>query len=825
MRKVHLIVILAAMAGVLAACRSGEATPFVPPLSTPGTPPPLTGAPLPAPGTPPVTPTPTPLPAARIASGDYALFLGDWEAAEQEFRLALESGTGDETAAAALIGLGRVQFRQAAFPTALDTFRQVLDQYPDSGSAPAAHFFLAQVLFELQRYDEAAQHYAQYLSLRPGLIDAYVQEWRGDALTAAGSYDQAIQAYTAALDAPRPGPHEPLEIKIGQTLSLQGDYPAALALYDDLYARTANDFLRAQINLLRGEILLLQGDPATAYAYYQDSVQNYPLAYHTYLALIQLVEAGVAVDERQRGMVDYYAGQYALAIAAFDRYLINVADAPHDGSAHYFKALALRQLGETTLAAEEFRELIDTHASTDAYWDDAWEQLGYTQWAFLGDYPAAIDTFLGFVARLPDHPRAAEFLFFAAQVAERDGQLERAARLWQRIPTEYPTHALTYRAQFLAGITLYRLGEPGLAQAALQRALEIAATPQDKAAAALWIGKTEAALGFPEAAAVTWQRAASFDPTGYYSQRALDLIEGRQPFSPPQVVDFVIDWQAERARAEAWMRSRFALPEGVDLSTVGDLAADPRFARGSELWRLGEYELARLEFEDLRQSIQNDPAANYQLANYLLDLGLYRTAIFAARQVLNLAGMDDAGTLGAPAWFNHVRFGLYYRELVLPLAEEYGLHPLLIWSLMRQESLFEGFVRSPAGARGLMQIIPSTGDHIFNNLGWPPGYTAEDLYRPAVNLPFGVDYLDEQLARFRDDASAPLGDASPTGLPVYAALAAYNGGPGNAEVWLSLAQGDPDLFLEIVRFEETRNYIRRVYEIFAIYRRIYDRTP
>jgi soluble lytic murein transglycosylase len=56
------------------------------------------------------------------------------------------------------------------------------------------------------------------------------------------------------------------------------------------------------------------------------------------------------------------------------------------------------------------------------------------------------------------------------------------------------------------------------------------------------------------------------------------------------------------------------------------------------------------------------------------------------------------------------------------------------------------------------------------------------------------------------------------------ALAAYNGIPGNAAEWHRLAN-DPDLFLETIRYEETRNYIRSIYEIFNIYRLIYNRTP
>jgi len=57
---------------------------------------------------------------------------------------------------------------------------------------------------------------------------------------------------------------------------------------------------------------------------------------------------------------------------------------------------------------------------------------------------------------------------------------------------------------------------------------------------------------------------------------------------------------------------------------------------------------------------------------------------------------------------------------------------------------------------------------------------------------------------------------------LYAALAAYNAGPGNAAVWKELAGDDPDLLLEVVRFQETRNYIRYIYEIYTIYRTLYS---
>ena len=92
-------------------------------------------------------------------------------------------------------------------------------------------------------------------------------------------------------------------------------------------------------------------------------------------------------------------------------------------------------------------------------------------------------------------------------------------------------------------------------------------------------------------------------------------------------------------------------------------------------------------------------------------------------------------------------------------------------------------------------------------MNWPPNYTDEDLYRPVVSIPFGVSYLGRQRDYFNGD--------------LYAALAAYNGGPGNAATWRPLADGDEDLFLEVIRFSETRNYIRYIYELYEIYVGLY----
>jgi soluble lytic murein transglycosylase len=444
-------------------------------------------------------------------------------------------------------------------------------------------------------------------------------------------------------------------------------------------------------------------------------------------------------------------------------------------------------------------------------WEDAWQEKAFLEWAVQGEYAAGAQTFLEFVSTVPTSSSAPDFLMSAARVTERDGRLEEAAQIWERVANEYSASEQVPDALFLAGISRYRIADYPGALALWQRGLIFSSEGEERARSYLWIGKIQELLGDKTSAEQSWQQAQLADPTGYYSLRARDILLGNSPFQSFPSINLEPDMAKERVDAEVWMRLTFNLPAETNLSGPGTLAQDPRFIRGTELWELGMYEEARTEFESLREAVSTNPENSFRLANHLYDIGLYRTAIFAAREVLSLAGLESQpASLTAPGYFNHIRYGLYYHDMILTEEERYGHDPLFMFSVIRQESLFEGFVRSGAGARGLMQVIPATGSQIASELGWPAGYEDDDLYRPNVSIRFGSYYLDKN----RD----LLGGS------VYGSLAAYNAGPGNALVWKELAGDDPDLFLEIVRFQETRNYIRFIYEIFETYRTIYSRT-
>jgi soluble lytic murein transglycosylase len=771
------------------------------PTNTQGPPPTSTAIPTP-------TPLPTLQPVVRIETGDRALFYGDYDQARDQYWAAFNDTSDEAIKAAALWGIGRTELADDRYQQAIDTFNELINTYPDSTYSARAPFLIGLAYENLGQYRQAADAYLQYTENVPGVLDGYVHEYRGNALVEAGALTEAQNAYQAALAAPRLDDGITLRTKIAEARAAFGDNAGALNMVNEITSDTTNDYIKAQMDYLAGNAHLALGQVEEAYERYRHAVENYPLSYHSYLALVALVDAGVEVDDLDRGLVDYFANQYDVALLALDRYI--AANPVNDGTPHYYRALTLRDLRRTQEAIEEFDYFIQT-TPEHARMVDAWEEKGYLEWAVLGDYDSAIETFLSFVATYPASSSAPDFLMSAARVMERANRLEEAASTWERVADEYSTSRHVPTALFLAGITRYRLGDHAGALTTFQRDLLVSTEQQDKARAHLWIGKLQQHLGDYAAAQSSWQQGQAVDPTGYYGLRARDLLMGRPPFEPPASVNLTPDLDAKRKDAEAWLRLTFGLPPETDLSGPGTLAQDPRFVRGNELWELGMYEEARLEFESLREAVATDAIASYRLANHLLDLGLYRTAIFAAREVLNLAGLESqAASLTAPEYFSLIRYGLYYDDLIIPEAQRYGLDPLFMFSLIRQESLFEGFVSSTAGAHGLMQIIPATGEQIATELNWPPGYESEDLYRPIVNVRFGSYYL----SRNRDLLNGNM----------YAGLAAYNGGPGNAVAWRELAGDDPDLFLEVVRFEETRNYIRLIYEIYNTYRNLYGTT-
>ncbi|MFN7064667.1 MAG: transglycosylase SLT domain-containing protein [Aquificaceae bacterium] len=150
--------------------------------------------------------------------------------------------------------------------------------------------------------------------------------------------------------------------------------------------------------------------------------------------------------------------------------------------------------------------------------------------------------------------------------------------------------------------------------------------------------------------------------------------------------------------------------------------------------------------------------------------------------------------------YNAVAFPTPFKSSVEMAANTYRIDPALIYAVMRQESLFDPYATSVANAKGLMQLIDSTAEHIARR----EGIKIKNLYEAHTNILLGASYLRYLLDQWRGD--------------LVKALASYNAGPTRVKNWNN--HEDVYLFVETVPITETRNYVKRVLYNYYLYSEI-----
>jgi soluble lytic murein transglycosylase len=136
-----------------------------------------------------------------------------------------------------------------------------------------------------------------------------------------------------------------------------------------------------------------------------------------------------------------------------------------------------------------------------------------------------------------------------------------------------------------------------------------------------------------------------------------------------------------------------------------------------------------------------------------------------------------------------------YRSVVRNAAKQTGLETEFIYGVMRQESLYRSDAISPAGARGLLQLLPETARRIARSIKKPKPQP-EDLFKPEVNIILGASQLRLLTDKFN-------------GMRMMA-LAGYNAGPNAARRWQPDRPIDSDIWVENIPYNETRGYVQRV---------------
>ena len=174
----------------------------------------------------------------------------------------------------------------------------------------------------------------------------------------------------------------------------------------------------------------------------------------------------------------------------------------------------------------------------------------------------------------------------------------------------------------------------------------------------------------------------------------------------------------------------------------------------------------------------------------------YLVAISVA--VLAFAGVAAWVVEAEPDWYLRSRYPLEYEHVIRAYSGERDLDPTLVAAVIYAESRFDPNVRSSAGAVGLMQVLPETGEFIARSTGGTD-FVEADLRDPDINVRYGTWLLDYLRARYDGD--------------IETALAAYHAGPANVDDWRRGGSG--------IAFPETRAYVDEVLRVKRLYAQAY----
>ena len=383
-----------------------------------------------------------------------------------------------------------------------------------------------------------------------------------------------------------------------------------------------------------------------------------------------------------------------------------------------------------------------------------------------------------------------QITLFAGMWLEDQKQFDEAIAKYVHVAHHGEPTAQRAEGQWRVGWVYYRTAryrEAGESLRALAEQHDSEFEPQ----ALYWIGRAGELNNQPLEAQDFYRKLCQRHPFTYYCQLA------RERLNIPPIADAPIE----------------ALVLSSDTAKTGDPARPPvtradieqhtAYRRAIELKTLGLDADAAHEVAVLTDRYSRDPDVLIALSTMLNEVGAYHQALRLARARFR-DQLERTGGAFAPSLWN-----VAYPTGLLPtikLQAAKGVDPYLIAAIIREESQYDVKAVSRVGAIGLMQVMPATANNVAQRVGLP-AVGREDLFDQETNIRIGVRYVEQLLEQF-------------SGNLVYT-VASYNAGPLAVGNWIAQYRGhNQDEFVELIPYQETRQYVKRVLRSYREYVRL-----
>ena len=384
--------------------------------------------------------------------------------------------------------------------------------------------------------------------------------------------------------------------------------------------------------------------------------------------------------------------------------------------------------------------------------------------------PARALTGLESIAGAGTEAEKAESLYLKARVLEDLNREADAVTAYRAVAMQFPNREAAAASLWRLGWLAWVKRDVTSAQKSWTRLAELGGAGAYRLPALYWTGRAREQVGTASAAELYNQILAEA-PRSYYGM----LAAGR----------------LGRTR-EGGVAGQIALPQEPREA----LTDDSSLARVVLLRRINLIEEAASELEEAVQGAVSNPVRLYGMASVYIEAERYHMALRIMRR--HFQTLAATGDPSLPRAFWEMFYPYAWRDEMRDAAQRRGIDPYLVAAVVREESSYYPKATSPVGARGLMQLMPTTA-----RLMSPGG----DLEDPGFNIELGTRFLAGLMREFNDPRLA---------------LAAYNAGPTRVRQWLNSRRSDDiEAFVEQIPFDETRLYVKKVVLSWDEYRRIY----
>ncbi|MFY9556621.1 MAG: transglycosylase SLT domain-containing protein [Blastocatellia bacterium] len=504
---------------------------------------------------------------------------------------------------------------------------------------------------------------------------------------------------------------------------------------------------------------------------------------------------GTFGEERSRADALFEARQYDESSIAYDRLLTRFPEAERFDEVHLRRGVSLVNNKQYAQAVAALARVSDRSADLRA--EALFHQIEALRRANRSaESSATLDRLLG------QHSRtrwASEALYNFATYLNKQVRETEATTRYRQLLASYPKSQYAAEASYYLGWFGYRSKNYADAARILEQHLASYRYPETKflGEAGLWAAKAEERLGHRSRALALYDFVNERYRYGYHGYVAgvrSAALRKADPALRPEQPQAGSDLESIRANIK--------YVEPIKETADGSEAA--RVARADDLEVVGLGELAVRELNKALESAPSSPRINLRLAQLYSRRGEnFQATLVLRKGYPDLYSYADSD-VPREAW--EIFFPIVAWDVIKQEARRYGIDPFIAAGLIRQESVFNPTAISRVGARGLMQVMPATGQVVAKRQG-NGTIAAADLYNPALNIKLGMNYLAQMIGQF--------------GRIEYAA-AAYNAGPGRAQRWIA-ERGSMDIedWIENIPFSETRGYVQGVLRYAANYRRLY----